>query len=54
MHKKSASISGIIAPTLVIAEFIGQIYIDTLNQKYYIARSLEVGDWVELVIAGLF
>ena len=53
MHKKSASISGIIAPTLVIAEFIGQIYIDTLNQKSYIARSLEVGDWVELVIAGL-
>jgi len=47
-HKKQSSQTGIVLPTLVIPEYIGQIYVDTLNNGIYIAKSLTQGDWVKL------
>lgn len=47
-HRREASIIGSGPPTTVTPEFTGQIYYDTLNNKYYGSRSKTTGDWVLL------
>jgi len=51
-HKKQASQSGITPSTLIIPEYLGQIYVDIQTNKIYIAKSLVQGDWVELGTGG--
>jgi len=47
-HTKKSSQSGVVVPTLVTPEFIGQVYRDTVTNKSYVARSLTIGDWDEV------
>ena len=47
-HRRESSMYGSGVPSSVIPEFIGQIYYDTTNMKYYGSRSKNAGDWVLL------
>jgi len=47
-HKRQASLQGSGAPTLVIPEFIGQVYLDVVNDRSYISTGLVAGAWEQL------
>jgi len=46
--KHTKALNGIVAPTLITPEYIGQLYIDTVNNINYISNGLTQGDWEEL------
>ena len=39
---------GVVAPTDVTPEYIGQIYVNTVSLKFYISKSIVAGEWVEV------
>ena len=47
-HRRESSQFGLGVPTTVVAEFVGQIYFDTVNAQSYVSRSKTAGDWVLL------
>ena len=51
--KHSKAIVGIIAPTLVTPEHIGQLYRDTVNSKTYVATGILQGNWEEVSSASV-
>jgi hypothetical protein len=49
MHDFNNSITGVIPPSAVTPQFVGQVYIDTLSGCTYISKSLVAGDWVRSI-----
>ena len=38
--------TGIVAPTLVVPDYVGQTYIDTVAGNVYVANHTDAGDWL--------
>ncbi len=51
--KHTKAVTGIIAPTLVTPDYIGQLYRDTVNNKTYVATGLAQGNWEEIAGGGI-
>lgn len=46
----NASIVGVVSPTAIVADYVGQVYVDTVGLQAYIAISLTVGDWKQVTV----
>lgn len=52
LTEQPTTVTGTVDPTSVTPEFIGQVYIRTDNSTVWVAKSVAVGDWIDVTAGG--